>query len=88
MTVVEYGDFECPWTGMVAPTAWELLANQAHLDLDNVVTYASMLGLDTGRFRDELLRRRFAARVARVHLQRACRRRVIATEAVPSAQSK
>lgn len=111
VTVVEYGDFECPWTEMVAPTARELLVgnadiryvwrhlplhdvhphaqlaaeaaeaageqgafwpmhdllltNQAHLDLDDIVTYASMLDLDTDRFRNDLLRRRFAARVAR-----------------------
>ena len=110
VTVVEYGDFECPWTGMVAPTARELLAHNAdiryvwrhlplsdvhahaqlaaeaaeaageqgafwpmhdqlltnsdHLDVADVVGYASRLGLDVDRFRDDLLRRRFAARVA------------------------
>jgi protein-disulfide isomerase len=110
VTVVEYGDFECPWTGMVAPTARELLAEngdiryvwrhlplpdvhphaelaaeaaeaagaqgafwpmhdlllagQEHLDVDNLVGYASTLGLDVDRFRDDLLRRRFATRVA------------------------
>jgi Na+/H+ antiporter NhaA/protein-disulfide isomerase len=110
VTVVEYGDFECPWTGMVAPTARELLAdnadiryvwrhlplhdvhphaqlaaeaaeaageqgafwpmhdllltNQEHLHLEHLVAYARELGLDGDRFRESLLRRRFAARVA------------------------
>ncbi|MGH3621296.1 MAG: Na+/H+ antiporter NhaA, partial [Sciscionella sp.] len=31
VTVVEYGDFECPWTGMVAPTARELLADNSDI---------------------------------------------------------
>lgn len=31
VTVVEYGDFECLWTGMVAPTARELLADNADI---------------------------------------------------------
>jgi protein-disulfide isomerase len=111
VTVVEYGDFECPWTGMVAPTARELLAgnadiryvwrhlplpdvhphaqlaaeaaeaagaqgafwpmhdlllaHQEHLDADRLVGYARTLGLDTDRFRADLARGRFAARVAR-----------------------
>jgi protein-disulfide isomerase len=47
-----------------------LLTNQAHLGLDNVVSYASTLGLDTDRFREDLLRRRFAARVAQ-HIESA-----------------
>jgi protein-disulfide isomerase len=109
VTVVEYGDFECPWTAMAAPTARELLAdnadiryvwrhlplpdvhphaqlaaeaaeaaaeqgafwdmhdmllaNQTDLGLEDVVTYAAMLGLDIDRFRDDL--RRVEARVAR-----------------------
>jgi Na+/H+ antiporter NhaA len=109
VTVVEYGDFECPWTAMAAPTARELLAdnadiryvwrhlplhdvhphaqlaaeaaeaageqgafwamhdmllaNQTDLGLEDLVTYAAMLGLDIDRFRDDL--RRVAARVAR-----------------------
>jgi len=29
VTVVEYGDFECPWTSMVGPTARELLEGNA-----------------------------------------------------------
>ncbi|TCC62914.1 sodium:proton antiporter [Kribbella pittospori] len=31
VTVVEYGDFECPWTQMAAPTARELLAENSHI---------------------------------------------------------
>ena len=31
VTVVEYGDFECPWTQMAAPTARELLATNTHI---------------------------------------------------------
>ncbi|HEX3790612.1 MAG TPA: Na+/H+ antiporter NhaA [Pseudonocardiaceae bacterium] len=111
VTVVEYGDFECPWTGMIAPTARELLAdnadiryvwrhlplpdvhpyaqlaaeaaeaadaqgafwpmhdllltNQTELRLDDLVDYAGRLGLDTRRFREDLLRRRFSTHVAR-----------------------
>jgi Na+/H+ antiporter NhaA len=110
VTVVEYGDFECPWTQMAAPTARELLAgnadvryvwrhlplpdvhphaqlaaeaaeaagdqgafwpmhdlllrNQMHLHEGNLIGYASELGLDADRFRDDLLQRRFANRVA------------------------
>jgi Na+/H+ antiporter NhaA len=110
VTVVEYGDFECPWTQMTAPTARELLAKNAdiryvwrHLPLpdvhphaqlaaeateaaaaqdafwpmhdllltdqrklqyDDLVGYADQLGLDTERFRDDLLQRRFANQVA------------------------
>jgi Na+/H+ antiporter NhaA len=110
VTVVEYGDFECPWTQMAAPTARELLAenddiryvwrhlplqdvhphaqlaaeaaeaagdqglfwpmhdllltNQDQLQFDDLIGYATQLGLDVDRFRDDLLRHRFAARVA------------------------
>lgn len=31
VTVVEYGDFECPWTQMAAPTARELIASNTHI---------------------------------------------------------
>ncbi|NUR94339.1 MAG: thioredoxin domain-containing protein [Kribbellaceae bacterium] len=31
VTVVEYGDFECPWTQMAAPTAQELIASNHHI---------------------------------------------------------
>ncbi|HVX45466.1 MAG TPA: Na+/H+ antiporter NhaA [Mycobacteriales bacterium] len=111
VTIVEYGDFECPWTEMAAPTARELLAhnadvryvwrhlplpdvhphaqlaaeaaeaageqdafwpmhdlllrNQEHLHEGNLISYAADLGLDPDRFRDDLLQRRFAGRVAR-----------------------
>jgi protein-disulfide isomerase len=111
VTVVEYGDFECPWTQMAAPTARELLAantdiryvwrhlplhdvhpyaqlaaeaaeaaaaqgkfwemhdlllsNQGSLQLENLIDYAARLSLDTGRFRDNLLRHPYASRVAR-----------------------
>jgi Na+/H+ antiporter NhaA len=110
VTVVEYGDFECPWTQMAAPTAreliaanadiryvwrhlplhdvhpyaqlaaeaaesaaaqgkfWEmhdlLLGNQESLQFENLLDYADQLGLDTGRFRDNLLRHPYASRVA------------------------
>ncbi|MFI5610155.1 Na+/H+ antiporter NhaA [Amycolatopsis sp. NPDC051903] len=111
VTVVEYGDFECPWTGMVAPTARELLAdnadiryvwrhlplhdihphaqlaaeaaeaagaqgafwpmhdlllaNQGDLHFDALVGYATQLGLNTARFREDLLRGRFTSHVER-----------------------
>ena len=49
VTVVEYGDFECPWTQMAAPTARELLAANAdiryvwrHLPLPDVHPYAQL----------------------------------------------
>jgi Na+/H+ antiporter NhaA len=110
VTVVEYGDFECAWTQMAAPTARELLAknpdiryvwrhlplhdvhphaqlaaeateaaaaqgkfwpmhdllltNQDRLQVDDLITYATRLGLDTDRFHDDLVRRPYAARVA------------------------
>jgi Na+/H+ antiporter NhaA len=110
VTVVEYGDFECSWTQMAAPTARELLAenadvryvwrhlplpdvhpraqlaaeaaeaaaaqgqfwpmhdllltNQEDLGLDDLIGYAARLCLDPGRFRDDLLRHAYAARVA------------------------
>ncbi len=110
VTIVEYGDFECPWTGMVAPTSRELLAansdvryvwrhlpledihphaqlaseaaeaagvqgafwpmheallsNQDDLHIDDLVGYAEQLGLDTNRFREDLVLRRYAAHVA------------------------
>ncbi|MFG3643112.1 Na+/H+ antiporter NhaA [Micromonospora sp. NPDC047762] len=47
VTVVEYGDFECPWTAMVGPTAQELLIANTdvryvwrHLPLPDVHPYA------------------------------------------------
>jgi Na+/H+ antiporter NhaA len=49
VTVVEYGDFECPWTGMIAPTARELLAENTdiryvwrHLPLEDVHPHAQL----------------------------------------------
>ncbi|MEV6412356.1 Na+/H+ antiporter NhaA [Kribbella sp. NPDC051718] len=49
VTVVEYGDFECPWTQMAAPTARELIAaNQQiryvwrHLPLHDVHPHAQL----------------------------------------------
>lgn len=49
VTVVEYGDFECPWTQMAAPTARELLAANAdiryiwrHLPLNDVHPHAQL----------------------------------------------
>ena len=110
VTVVEYGDFECPWTQMAAPTARELLAanadiryvwrhlplndvhphaqlaaeaaeaaapqgrfwqmhdllltDQQHLQFDDLIAYATQLGLDVRQFRADLNRHPFAARVA------------------------
>ncbi|MFJ5305228.1 Na+/H+ antiporter NhaA [Streptomyces sp. NPDC088350] len=111
VTVVEYGDFECPWTQMVAPTARKLLAenpdiryvwrhlplhdvhpyaqlaaeaaeaaaaqgafwqmhdllltHQDDLRFDDLITYATTLGLDVERFRDDLVRHPYTARVHR-----------------------
>jgi Na+/H+ antiporter NhaA len=49
VTVVEYGDFECPWTGMAAPTARELLAENTdiryvwrHLPLPDIHPHAQL----------------------------------------------
>lgn len=49
VTVVEYGDFECPWTQMAAPTARELIASNAdiryvwrHLPLHDVHPHAQL----------------------------------------------
>lgn len=49
VTVVEYGDFECPWTQMAAPTARELLSENAdiryvwrHLPLPDVHPHAEL----------------------------------------------
>ena len=49
VTVVEYGDFECPWTQMAAPTARELLVANSdiryvwrHLPLPDVHPYAQL----------------------------------------------
>jgi protein-disulfide isomerase len=110
VTIVEYGDFECPWTEMAAPTARELLAenpdvryvwrhlplhdvhahaqlaaeaseaaaaqgafwpmhdllltNQTNLQLHELIAYADELGLDPGRFRDDILLGNFANQVA------------------------
>lgn len=111
VTVVEYGDFECPWTQMAAPTARELLAangdiryvwrhlplpdvhpyaqlaaeaaeaaaaqgkfwemhdlllsHQERLQPEDLIDYATRLGLDTNWFRDSLLQHPYASRVAR-----------------------
>jgi Na+/H+ antiporter NhaA len=111
VTLVEYGDFECPYCGQaeqvirellaahgddvryvwrhlplndVHPTAqmaseaseaaaaqgkfWEmydtLLGHQGELLPRDLVRHAQELGLDVGRFRDELRRREYAARVS------------------------
>jgi Na+/H+ antiporter NhaA len=110
ITVVEYGDFECPYCGQAEPVIRELLADHGdvryvwrHLPLSDVhpnaqlaalaaeaaaaqgrfwemhdllfqhqdalrfgelVRYAEQLGLDVGRFRDDLRRNAGAARVA------------------------
>jgi protein-disulfide isomerase len=48
---------------------WEmhdlLLAHQDELDLDDLIGYASRLGLDVERFTEDLMSRQFAVRVAR-----------------------
>jgi protein-disulfide isomerase len=111
VTLVEYGDFQCPYCGQAEQTIRELLSRQGgdvryvwrHLPLNDVhpnaqvaaeaseaaaaqgkfwemydmllshqgdlrlrdlVRYAEELGLDTERFRDELRRRVYTARVA------------------------
>jgi Na+/H+ antiporter NhaA len=110
VTVVEYGDFECPWTQMAAPTARELLSenshiryvwrhlplpdvhphaqlaaeaaeaagrqgkfwqmhdvlltNQQNLELDDLLGYATDLGLDLDRFREDLVQHDHTTRVA------------------------
>jgi len=110
VTVVEYGDFECPYCGQAEPVVRELLAGFGdvryvwrHLPLTDVhpnaqlaaeaseaaagqgafwemhdllfrhqddlrpvglVRYAAELGLDVDRFRDELRRHAWSARVA------------------------
>ena len=112
LTLVEYGDFQCPYCGRAESVTrelvrefgdelafvfrhlplidvhesaeqaaeaaeaagvqgrfWEmhdlLLAHQDALDLDDLIGYASQLGLDIDQFTDDLLSRRFAVRVAR-----------------------
>ncbi|HET7310455.1 MAG TPA: Na+/H+ antiporter NhaA [Mycobacteriales bacterium] len=110
VTLVEYGDLECPYCGQAEPVVRELLRDFTdityvwrHLPLDDVhpharlaaeateaahvqgafwpmhdlllehqdalkfgdlVRYAEELGLDSGRFADDLRERAFAARVA------------------------
>ena len=110
VTVVEYGDFECPYCGQAEPVVrellrefgdvryvwrhlplndvhphaqlaaeaaeaaadqgafWELhdllLAHQHALEPDDLVAYADELGLDSGRFMDDLSEHRSAARIA------------------------
>jgi Na+/H+ antiporter NhaA len=109
VTVVEYGDFECPYCGRAEPVVRELLSDFGdvryvwrHLPLSDVhpnaqlaaeaseaaadqgafwemhdllldhqsdltprdlLAYAERLGLDVGRFRDQLHRNRWASRV-------------------------
>lgn len=110
VTLVEYGDFECPYCGQAEPVVRELLAGFGdvryvwrHLPLNDVhpnaqlaaeaaeaasdqdafwelhdlllthqdalrppdlIGYAEQLGLDVGRFTDELRRHTHAARIA------------------------
>jgi Na+/H+ antiporter NhaA len=110
VTVVEYGDFECPYCGQAEPVVrellrefgdvryvwrhlplndvhphaqlaaeaaeaaadqgafWELhdllLAHQDALTPDDLLAYAGELGLDAGRFTDDLSEHRSAARIA------------------------
>jgi Na+/H+ antiporter NhaA len=110
VTVVEYGDFECPYCGMAEPvvrellrdfldvryvwrhlpltdvhphaqlaaeaaeaaglqgTFWEmhdiLLDNQDALTTDDLIAYAERLGLDTGRFAEDLAGQSGAMKIA------------------------
>ncbi|HEX4430356.1 MAG TPA: Na+/H+ antiporter NhaA [Frankiaceae bacterium] len=110
ITMVEYGDFQCPYCGQAEPIVrellaghaevryvwrhlplhdvhpqaqlaaeaseaaanqgqfWEmhdlLLARQEHLKLPDLVNYATEIGLDVDRFKDELNRQVNASRVA------------------------
>ncbi len=110
VTVVEYGDFECPHCGEAEPVVRELLAdfgdvryvwrhlplndvhpraqlaaeaaeaaarqgafwqmhdlllaNQANLNLDDLMRYAAQLGLDTERFAGDINRNAGAAQIA------------------------
>ena len=110
VTIVEYGDFECPYCGQAEPIVrefladhgdvryvwrhlplhdvhpqaqlaaeaaeaaanqdrfWEmhdlLLTRQDHLKLPDLISYATELGLDVKRFKDELNRHINASRVA------------------------
>jgi Na+/H+ antiporter NhaA len=112
LTLIEYGDFQCPYCGRAEAVTrdllqafgddlafvfrhlplsdvhehaeqaseaaeaagvqgrfWEmhdrLLAHQGSLELEDLVGHAAELGLDVGRFTDDLMSRRFSMRVAR-----------------------
>jgi protein-disulfide isomerase len=42
-----------------------LLRTSSHLDLESLVGYASRIGLETGRFHDEIINRAYADRIER-----------------------
>jgi protein-disulfide isomerase len=110
VTLVEYGDYECPYCGAAYPIVkqvqeqmgerlrfvfrnfpigtshphaeqaaeaaeaadgqgrfWEmhdhLYEHQRHLEIDDLLGYASELGLDVGRFQEDLAEHRYAGRV-------------------------